>query len=282
MLKTMKLRGYSTRKQPKMPQMRILFLQLMAGLLTAAAANAHDFWIDPDTYTPAEGEQVVIELREGEFLKGDTLPYIDGWFADFTVVDGDGRNPVSSMTGNDPAATLSATRGQTLLGYKSIRAFVELDAAKFNAYLEDEGIEFLREERRALGEDNAPAPEYFVRCAKALLQSTTEGARIYDTWLGYTLEITPLSDPYQTGQGDDLEFEVRFRNKPVEGLLVQAFTQENPQAIQKVRTDKQGRATITLTETGTWMVKATNIQRIIGDPKARWQSWWANYLFRAP
>jgi hypothetical protein len=64
-----------------------------------------------------------------------------------------------------------------------------------------------------------------------------------------------------------------------EGLLVQAFTREQPDAIQKVRTNAAGRAEVLLSRPGTWFIKAVQIQPIMGDPKALWQSYWASYLF---
>jgi uncharacterized GH25 family protein len=245
-------------------------------------AEAHDFWIEPDNFMPETGDTVTVSLREGEKFKGNTLPYIEEWFADFSRTDGDGRNPVMSLTGDDPAARLEDIEGQTLLGYRSTRNFVELEAAKFNKYLEDEGIEFLREQRIARGEDDAPAPEFFVRCAKTLLQGANDGAAVYDTVLGYTLELVPLSDPYKTNVGDKLTFRLLFRGKPAENLQLQAFTKEIPDKVEKIRTDKDGIATVNLDRAGKWMIKAVQIQAIVGDPKALWQSWWASYLFELP
>ena len=166
-----------------------------------------------------------------------------------------------------------------LLGYRSMPAFVELEAEKFNQYLKDEGMEFLRDERRARGEDDAPAPEYFVRCAKTLLQSNTDGPKVYDKVLGYPLELIAQADPYARSVGDELEFLLLFRGKPIEGLQLQAFTKEQSDEIQKIRTDKDGRAVIKLDRPGQWFVKVAQIQAIIGDPKAKWKSWWATYLF---
>lgn len=253
---------------------------------------AHDFWIEPDNFTPAAGEQVKVRLKEGVGFRGDTLPYIEQWFADFSMTTSDGTEPVISLTGNDPAADIDISNGPALLGYQSIRSFVVLDAAKFNQYLEDEGIEFIRAARQAAGEDDLPAPEYFVRCAKSLIMPEADGGflkrffggsqkagNVYKTRLDYTLELIPLENPYAKQAGDSLEFELIYRDKPAEGLLIQAFTRELPDEIQKVRTDAAGRATVNLDKTGIWMVKAVQIQPIIGDPKARWQSYWATYLF---
>ncbi len=119
------------------------------------------------------------------------------------------------MLGDDPAATLIAREGPLLIGYRSNRSFVELDAAKFNGYLEEEGIEFIREERRKRGEDNDPAPEYFVRCAKALLQTGPAGTdTVYSTTLGYTLELVALDNPYTLAPGSSMRFKLIYRDKP--------------------------------------------------------------------
>jgi hypothetical protein len=253
--------------------------------------SAHDFWIEVDDFTPAEEQQVNIRLKEGVGFRGNTLPYIEEWFSDFSATTVAGTEPVLSLTGNDPAAEVVATEGQLLLGYQSIRSFVELDADKFNLYLEHEGIEFIRAARIAAGEDDQPAPEYFIRCAKTLLNtnkqkgfwsrfsSSAADNPVYSTKLGYTLELIPLTDPYEVEPGDSLSFELIYRDSPASDLLVQAFTKEEPEQIQKIRTDAQGRATLTFDKSGTWMVKAVQIQSIIGDPKARWQSYWATYLF---
>jgi hypothetical protein len=256
-----------------------LSIGLCLALLSAESALSHDFWIEPDNFRPEANESVQIWLREGVDFKGNTLPYIPEWFADFSQVTAAGRSPVESMLGDDPAATLKAGNGALLLGYRSNRNFVDLDAKKFNSYLEEEGIEFIREQRIALGQDDQPAPEYFVRCAKVLIQTGLDGGEIYKTELGYILELVPESDPYNLTPGDELTVSLSYRGEPAVNLLVQAFTREKPELRQRIRTDEDGKATIQLTQAGVWMIKAVNIQPIIGDPKALWQSYWASYVF---
>jgi len=248
-------------------------------LLISEAALCHDFWIEPDNLLPDSGSSVDIRLREGVDFKGNTLPFIPQWFDDFSQVTAAGRSPVESVIGDDPAATIVAGDGALLLGYRSNRNFVELDAKKFNGYLEEEGIEFIREQRIAEGQDDQPAPEYFVRCAKALIQTSPDDADIYRTELGYILELIAENDPYQLTPGDELSVRLIYRGKPAANLLVQAFTRDNPEKRQRIRTDANGQATVQLTEAGVWMIKAVNIQPIIGDPKAKWQSYWASYVF---
>ena len=110
-------------------------ITLVTLLFASTVVLAHDFWVESDSYNPVVGERVEIRLREGVEFKGDTLPYIPEWFQDFSVVDSDGRSPVVSRMGDDPAAILTAQEGAILVGYRSNRSYVELDAAKFNSYL---------------------------------------------------------------------------------------------------------------------------------------------------
>jgi uncharacterized GH25 family protein len=259
-------------------------LKLLVGvswalILAAHPARAHDFWIEPDNFSPAPGTEVAVSLREGMEFKGNSLPYVNDWFSDFSKVDAGGRTDVISVMGDDPAARIAMKTGALLLGYRSNRNYTELDAAKFNNYLEEEGIEFIRAERIANNQDDQPAHEYFVRCAKALLQSGRAGDNVYGTELGYILELIALNNPYSLSVGDELGFRLMYRGEPASNLLVQAFTRADPTTKQRVRTDEDGFAKIQLTEAGIWMVKAVNIQPIIGDPKADWQSYWASYLF---
>ena len=172
-------------------------------------------------------------------LRGDTLPYINDLFTDFSLSNKSGRADIQSIQGNDPAATVSATAGAQLLGYQSVPQFVELEAARFNKYVEDEGIEYIRAERERRGESDSPAPENFVRCAKALIQTGPTDHDVYRQKLGYTLELIPQSDPYQLKKGDVLEFELLYQDKPIDGLQLQAVPKADPENVQKVRTDKK-------------------------------------------
>lgn len=248
----------------------------------SAAAPAHDFWVEPDQFRPAADESVFLSLREGVEFKGNTLPYINAWFQDFSRVDANGRMDIVSVQGNDPAARVWMPDGALLIGYESNRSFVELPAEKFNGYLVDEGIEYIREQRLAAGTDQQPAPEYFVRCAKTLLQSGNAVSDVYATRLGYRLELIPAANPYELSAGDTLTFTLYLRDKPAANLLVQAFTRDDPKQIQKIRTDDNGQATVRLNKAGVWMVKAVSIQPLIGSPKAKWLSHWASYLFEIP
>ena len=257
----------------------IRFSALVLIFLSCTSLRAHDFWLESPSFSQSPGTTIAISLREGVDFKGNTLPYIPEWFRDFSIVTSEGREQVDSIPGDDPAALLAAPSGAMLVGYHSNRNYTELDAEKFNSYLEEEGIEFIRQQRIERGEDEQPAPEFFVRCAKALFQNGPSGAPVYSTELGYTLELIPVDDPHMLVPGDSIRFKLHYRRKPIAGLLVQAFNRDDPEAKQRIRTDESGVAEVKLDSSGIWLIKAVNIQPIIGDPKAKWQSYWASFVF---
>lgn len=261
-------------------------------LLLPAAALAHDFWIEPDEFRPVAGTEFDVRLREGVAFKGNTLPYLTSWFKDFSVIDASGKSPVQSIQGNDPAATLTAVDSPMLLVYQSSGSNVKLDAKKFNAYLEEEGMEFLRERRRAAGQDEAPAAEHFVRYAKSFVMpvDATGGEGIYATRLNYPLELVPESDPYAARAGDTLRFRLLKMGAAGEGLLVQAYTREEPERVQRIRVGPDGVAEVELHSPGVWMVKAVNIEPFPENLRVasrayrslEWLSHWATFTFELP
>lgn len=254
--------------------------------LSTGFTQAHDFWLEPDIFTPAKNKPVGISLRIGVGFKGDSLPYIESLFNDFSLTNQSGRTPISSIQGNDPAATINANNGAQLIGYQSTPQFVELDAEKFDKYVEEEGIEYIRAERERRGQSDSTAPENFIRCAKALIQTGPADQDIYRQKLGYTLELIPQNDPYRLKKGDALDFVLLYEGKPINGLQLQAIRKGHPENVQKVRTNKSGMASVTIDEPGIWLVKVVLIvpvaqrqQLIEGVPSALWQSYWASYVF---
>lgn len=253
-------------------------------LLAAGSAYAHDFWIEPSKFVVEVGESVTLRLREGEALLGNSLPYIDEWFRDFSQSDARGRISIVSEMGNDPAAVIRIRRGgTTLLGYRSAGNFVVLEPDKFENYLRMEGMEFVLALRARLGETERAARENFVRCAKTYL--TTDGRVLEQALqqpLGYTLELMPAANLASLAPGEVLGVQLLYLGKPLAGALVVAFRGQTPQAKQRARTDADGRAQLTLDAPGVWLVKAVHMTRLERHPKADWESYWASLLFEVP
>ena len=254
-----------------------LFVLINAGCLSTSA-GAHDFWMQASTYYPQPGERVNISLHVGVDLVGDSLPNIPDWYQDFSYFDGEARHKVKGDTGDDPAGYFNAgKRGTQVVGYHSKPEFVELKPAKFDAYLKEEGLEKIISRRRKLNESNSNAREYYIRCVKMLVQ-TGESAEGYDQTLDYTLELFPQQNPYELKVGDRLPIKLRYKNRPLKDALVIAFSRQQPQIKQKIRTNSEGLAIVELNNAGEWIIKAVEMERYQKED-AEWISYWSSLTF---
>jgi uncharacterized GH25 family protein len=256
---------------------------LLPLLLVSAAASGHDFWIEPAEFRPTVGTRVPIVLRVGEDYTGTSQPFVPQWFVDFSISSPGGRAPVQGFVGDDPAGTLEARRaGPHVIGYHSHRSFVDLEAERFESYLEAEGLQSISARRRRQGEADRSGREYYSRCAKALVQvGGGKSAPGFDRVLGYPLELVPLVDPATAGVGGQLPLRLLYRGQPIAGVLVIAFTAEQPQQRYSARTNVRGEMTLPLARAGRWLVKAVHMIPVPdSDPQADWESFWASLTFQ--
>lgn len=263
-------------------------LALMFSLI-ALPSQAHDLWIEPSSFRPAAGDRLTLRLQVGTQLAGEPLPLIPQLVKRFSVRSTqqtpDGREqPVSARrAGADPAGQwrAAAMPGLHVVSYQSHASRVELDAAKFNAYLLEEGLETVLEQRTRQGRRDAPTSERFSRCAKSLLQIGEADAQQQDIDLGCALELVTEANPYVTAKSPTamLPFRLSYLGKPLAGALVVAMNAKNPAQALSARTDEQGLVRLTLTSAGMWLVKAVHTVAAAPGTDAEWQSYWASVTF---
>jgi uncharacterized GH25 family protein len=256
-------------------------------LMLASAVRAHDFWIDPSSFRPAPGQRVLVRLRVGQHFRGDPVPRDPALLQRFAVVAQGGETAVPGVPGAEPAGFVTLTTpGLALITYASGRSPVALDAAKFETYLADEGLEKVSAERARKGQTAAPVKEVFSRCAKAYLAvggvgGVSSGSG-FDRVLGLTLELVPEKDPTTlrpTPAGTELPVRLLYRGKPLAGALVAALPRDKPDARAAARTDAAGRARLRLDRPGVWLVKAVHMIPAPPATGADWESFWASFTF---
>lgn len=256
----------------------------LALLLQAAALKAHDFWIEPSSFRPAAGERIAVHLRVGEGFRGDPVPRNPGRIERFAAVGAAGEFPLAGVPGTDPAgiAALPAP-GVWLLVYDSNHSSVELEGAKFESYLKEEGLERISRMRGERGQTAAPGREIYSRNAKALIVAGNGSAAGYDRVLGLDFELVPEASPADLpADVEDTELPVilLFRGKPLAGALIVAIPREAPEAKVSARTDAGGRVRLRLDRAGDWLVKAVHMEPAPAESGADWESFWASLTFR--
>jgi uncharacterized GH25 family protein len=255
-------------------------LALLAFLLATSAA-AHDFWIEPSTFHPPVDGTVTASLRVGQQLHGDPVPRMPPLIERFVLRGPAGESRMLGRPGADPAGiTRIAAPGLYWIGYQSNAYPLTTDAAKFESYLKEEGLERIAALRAKNGQSAAPGREQFYRCAKALLETPGAAAKgVFDTPLGFTLELVPRKNPYTMKSGGELPVALSFRGKPLANALVVAMNREHPDQPVRARTDAKGHVKLRLAHPGFWLVKAVHMEPAPAGSDADWESWWASVTF---
>lgn len=251
----------------------------LLGLLAASVVSAHDFWIEPSSFRPAAGERVAVRLRVGEGLKGDPVPRNPGRIERFAAVGPAGETEVMGIAGSDPAGWVApAGPGSHWLVFDSNHASVEQTGPKFDAYLGEEGLERIRDLRKA-GE--GPVKEIYSRCAKSLLR-VGEGSSGYDRELGLELELVPEKDPYSLKPGEALPVRLLYRGKPLDGALVIGMASPGASPARVSARTAGGRASLVLDRPGLWLIKTVHMVPAPEGSGAEWESLWASLTFELP
>ncbi len=249
----------------------------------AAPLPAHDFWIEPATFRPAAGATLGVRLVVGQRFRGDALPRNPAMIVTFALVTDGGEVPVAGRAADEPAGTVRVEQpGLAWIAYRSRNSSVSLEAARFEEYLKEEGLESVVEARARRGESAKPSRELFSRSAKSLVAVGGTGASGWDRVLGLPLELVPEKNPYALKGGDELPVRILYDGKPLAGALVAALPYDEPEKKIAQRSDRNGRVSLRLPRDGVWLVKAVHMVPVTGDPNADWQSTWASLTFEVP
>lgn len=250
----------------------------------AAAARAHELWIEPSTFHPNVNEAIDVRIRVGEHFKGEPVKRDGARIERLSLIGPGGERPVVGKEGADPIGITRANQpGTWFLCYVSRPAHLELEPAKFEAYLKAEGLEKILADRVARGESDKPGREDFSRSVKSILvagEGSTEG---FDRPIGLPLEIVPQQNPFDLSAGGQLTVQVLLDGKPlpdarVECVLASQGEHDHSHA-SDARTDSEGKATFTLAHAGMWMVSTVHMKRADADSGAEWRSTWSTLTF---
>ena len=265
-----------------------LFFALAAGLF-AATATAHEFWLLPDRFAAPVGATVRLRMFVGEQFAGDQVGFyttlVSGAHHYTSGGDSDlGAAVPAAPIGDFPIAL--RTPGTHLIAIDSHPSQIELEAGRFQAYLHDEGLDYVVKAREAAGTASTPGRERYRRNIKTLVTAGTPGAsgdRVFSRITGQRMEIVPQSDPQLLAAGQDLRVQVLFDGKPLANALVKFWHRRGSQSLLvRTVTDDEGKAAFTPPWPGTWMASVVHMIPATDAPDVDWDSYWANLTFALP
>ncbi len=256
-----------------------------AALLLGTSADAHEYWLMPARFAAAPGERIGIAHRVGAGWPGETLPRDPARVRRFSLVDAQGERPIGGAAGADPAGTaMLRSPGLAVAVYHSTASPLVLDAAAFEAYLREEGLEPVIAQRAARGASAAPGRELFVRHAKTLLAVGGPGAPAgpFDRPVGLDLELVPETDPRLLIDGGSFAVRLLHLGRPLAGVLVKAIPQATGEARIERRSDAAGRVVFALPAAGVWLINAVHMIEAPPASGADWQSLWSSLTLELP
>ncbi len=244
------------------------------------SVSAHEFWLQPDKFIYKKGEKATIQFRVGENFEGENWNgnrskinflhlYLSGVKADLS-------SALSDKNGDSLQYTLTQ-EGTAIVVYNGLNSFIELEPAKFNAYLKEDGLRNVISYRQDHRETDSIGRESYQRSVKTILQVGSKYDSSYKQATLLPLDIIPLEHPHLIRDRQKMLVKVLFNKKPLTEQLIKIwFRENNKTSTEELLTDEDGIASFKIKKSGNWMVSTVKMVRLENDPKAQWQSYWGS------
>jgi uncharacterized GH25 family protein len=245
--------------------------------------SSHEFWLQPASFACKKGDTIVIKFMVGENFTGEN------WMGNRSKINtldlyqtGTKTSLVSriSDTKSDSLQFKPDLEGTAIVAYNSVNAFIEMDAATFNTYLDEEGLTEAIAYRKEKHQSDSSGREQYQRSVKTLLQVGTVYDSSFKQPTTLPLDIIPLQHPYLNKNKRAMGVRVLFNKIPLADQLIRIWYREKDMTIrEEMLTNQDGIATFRVKGSGRWMVSTVKMIKLDNDPKAEWQSYWGSFTW---
>jgi hypothetical protein len=261
---------------------KLLITTLAIGLVTISAA-AHDLFLKLDSYFLPPNSKAVVRVLNGTFQKSESAVTRDR-LADLSVF-GNGLAILESVAwrSEEKSSIIEIETegpGTYLVGISTRPREIELKAADFNSYLEEDGLPDILAGRKKNHELNKDARERYSKHVRAVFQVGNKLSDDYKRPLNYPVEIIPQANPYSLKAGQTLPVLCLLEGKPLANQFVIAGreTRDGKLSSTGKRTDANGLVRFELSGAGKWFVKLIHMVPVSG-PNLNYESKWATLTF---
>jgi uncharacterized GH25 family protein len=253
---------------------------------TPLAAQAHEFWIEPDAYQVAPGADMVAELRVGQNFAGSAQSYLPRSFERFDLKCSGNLAPVDGRPGDRPAMTVTAPSDGLCVVIHQTRDYTLTyqEWEKFVAFIEHKDFSTTLADHAARGLPEADFVEQYSRYAKSLI-AVGEGAG-QDDVVGLETEIVAQANPYTDDMAAGLPVQVFYQGLPRADVQVELFEKAPEGAVEITlhRTDDEGRVLLPVKAGYSYLADAVVMRAMTPDAENDpvWESLWASLTFAVP
>jgi uncharacterized GH25 family protein len=242
--------------------------------------SAHEFWLNPDKFIYQRGEKINIKFLVGENFEGENWKgnkeKIQSLKLYYGGVSDDLSKYISDETG-DSLQLAQLDEGTNLIAFNNTNTFIELEAGKFNEYLQEDGLTDAIGYRNLNNETDSMGRELYQRCAKTLIQVGNVKDKTFSVATGMPVDIIPLFNPYLLKNNDSLRVKILFQKQPLANALIKIWHRDNEHTAKTdLIADAKGEIIFPVSISGKWMVSTVKMVKLRNDAKADWQSYWGS------
>jgi uncharacterized GH25 family protein len=248
----------------------------------AVLAQAHEFWLLPKKFRYKAGEEIKIDLMAGEGFEGEFWDLKRNKVEKLELHRLNGVKELTKevkLTEGNNLSYKADLGGTYLFTLKSNDAYNELEGKEFNSYLEEDGLDYILEQRKKSNSLDKKSTEYYTRFAKLLVQSGDRTDNTHKKVVGLKYEIVPEQNPYNLKVGDYMTCKILYAGQPAPHSLVKVWNRvRDTSFMQNIYTENDGTIRFPISAAGPWMVSSV---RMIASEKegAEYHSLWASLVF---
>lgn len=250
--------------------------------LIVFVSNSHEFWIQPQKYRFATGEDIKLIFMVGENFSGEPWDLKTNKVVKLEAISAYGKKDLTSQVKQLPGPNITfkpGGDGLQLIALESNAASIELEADKFNAYLEEDGLDDIKRRRKEKNETDKPSREQYTRYAKLLVQAGTRQDEVFKRKLGLKVEFIPQQNPYVLKAGDYMDCLLLIDGKPGAHRMVKVWSKYNKTIFQQnAFTENDGMFKFPISNPGQWMV--STVYMVPSQKEGvDYESSWASLVF---
>jgi uncharacterized GH25 family protein len=240
---------------------------------------AHEFWLQPEKFMYQPAENINIRFWVGENFEGSNWGGNHAKINSLQLYMDDITDDMADQVSEEKGDSLQLSifdEGTAMIAFNSTNSFLQLDSAKFNAYLKEDGLNSTIDYRTAHNENDSSGREFYQRSVKTLIQVGGKKTNI-SRQTNLPLDIIPASNPYALKNDDSLTVKILFNKQPLINQLVNVWQRNNNETTrQQYITNNKAEITFTVFTSGKWMLSTVKMIPLENDPQASWQSFWGS------
>lgn len=254
-------------------------------LIAAIGAQAHEFWIQPQSYRLVSGETLNADVRVGVDFSGNTMPYLKKTINEFNITDPSNSRPIEGRLGDMPAVqTTPSSDGLQILNLFSTSSMLTWDAfEEFDEFVNLHGMGWVLDRHAERGLPDTGFKEAYTRFVKSLV-AVGDGTG-QDRYLGMFFELVAGANPYTDDISAGMPITVLYRGEPLPEKQVDLFYRDEAGELTRlsVESDAQGTAMVPNLGAGEYMVNVVHmIEPFEADTERTgivWHSLWGSITY---